>query len=597
VTSPASADLVVEEPITPEPSAVRKALAWWALRSLRLGTLRPPGRAAAIAGILTITAMTLLLFAWPLGIEPPGGAIVTGDLGRIPRAVLIGVYLALGVTAGCLAVAIRLRRGTPLGARAGLVAIGLAGAALAATGISAIAPVATGVALLGVGAGLGLAIAAAIGRLPGAGRVACWAATPLALACVAFVLPVTPPFAVTFGIRQQDIVGERMATVAANLTAPIVLLGIWGSIEYSRILVRGWMGVTRRSSRLTRATVGGILAAKLTWLVLAHSRILPPALGGHAHVVGPSPLEAPVAWAVALCAGGLAAGWLLGRRRIVAAPRGAVASAWVVGIGLVAGFASVQLALIVLQVWLTAAPATQLPDAVVALLGSAGRALIWVPAITVLAAGLGGVVLLWRGRRAPGIFLLGTFIWAVPRVLGIAIETTTGVRLEEPAGTRLGVVDLATLDATVTAGVCGALVVAMVSGRRPPIRAAAVIVLVSTTLAYAPRLLTPELAVAAFWLSLVFPIFVRLAFNAEPLNRDRAGRTGRVLVVIGTATGSIGLASLLAWTGGLSPDATTLDELGSLILLVPVTTLFVAAALAAPPRRHAAPGDGSAYSR
>jgi hypothetical protein len=331
--------------------------------------------------------------------------------------------------------------------------------------------------------------------------------------------------------------------------------------------------------------VGGILVVKLVWLTLAHLGIAPPELGGHEDFVGPGPLGAPVAWALALGIGALVSAWLLGRRQLVAAPRGAVAAAWVVGIGLVAGLALAQLGLIALQLWLTVAPSTELPAPMAAILDVAGGAFAWIPAITVLAAGIGGVVLLARGLRPAGLFLLGTFVWALPRALGVVVETVAGVRLEEPAGNRLGVIDLATLDAAVTLGVLVALAVAAARRRAPPVRASAVIVLVSTTLAYAPRLISAELAIIVFWVSFVFPIVVRLVFDARPLNRARGGRTGRALAVIGTAAGSLGLTALLAWTGGLSPDGPRLEELGSLIMLVPVTALFLAAALAVPPRR------------
>jgi hypothetical protein len=176
VTDSASADGVADAATASAGSPVRRALAWWTPRRLQLAQLPPAARVAGVVGLVITTAMALLLFAWPLGIEPPGGASLTSDLGRVPRAVLVGAYLALGATAACLAMTLRLRRGGRAGARTGIAAIGIAGAALAATGVSSIAPVANAAVVIGIGAGLGLTVAAMIDRLPGIGTVGLWAA-------------------------------------------------------------------------------------------------------------------------------------------------------------------------------------------------------------------------------------------------------------------------------------------------------------------------------------------------------------------------------------------------------------------------------------
>lgn len=552
---------------------------WWLERRLRVETLPRSVMVVAAAGLLAAALTSFLLLGQAFDLTLPGGKTIGPQDALLPRLTMLVVFSAVAASAACFTQAgsmLRRRRGRIL-----VAAIGIAGALLATPAATSGWTPSDVTGWAGVAAGIGLAVLGLAGRVPSGGGAAAWATVPVAAAYVAMQLALLSPL----GVVYQDLIAFRTMALLANLQVSVTLLALWSVIEGGRALLGSALTITRGADQAAIRSVGAVLAVKLAWLALAHLRIAPPELGGADSFVGPAPLTAPVAWLLAAALAGAVTFWLLAGRRSLAAPRGITGAGWIVIVGLVAFLALSDLLLAVLGLALDLTGIESGPARlVVSLLDLVGDLLVWAPAIAVVAAFVAGVALLRRGDAgAVAMFLLAFALWSAPLAASVTYELTTGTRLSEPSGTRLGGVDPAVLDAMVTVALSVVFAVRAIQRRAVPVRAILVVLVVSSVIAYGPRLIGEELAIA-FWAGLVFPVLIQFGFDSRELNQRRSGRSSRVLLALGVACGSLAVTLLLASSKLVGPNTLQWEALGRALMLVPFVALLTAAALSLPAR-------------
>ena len=563
--------------MTPAVSPIVKR--WWLERRLRVETLPRSAMVVAVSGLLAAAMAGFLLLGQAFDLTLPGGKTVGPNDALLPRVTMLVVFAAVAASAACFTQAGSLLR-RPRG-RLLVAAIGIVGALIATPSATSGWTPSAVTGWVGVAAGFGLALVGLAGRVRSGAWAAAWATIPVAAAYVAMQLALLSPL----GVVYQDLIAVRTMALLANLQVSVTLLALWSVIEGGRALLGSALTITRGADQAAVPSVGALLAVKLTWLALAHLRLAPPELGGADSFVGPAPHMAPVAWLLAAALAGAVAFWLLAGRRSLAAPRGITGAGWIVIVGLVAFLAVSDLLLALLGLALDFTGIESGPARVVmGLLDLVGDLLIWAPAIAVALSLVAGLALLRRaGARAVAVFLLAFAVWSVPLAASVTYELVTGTRLSEASGTRLGGVDPAVLDAMVTVALAVVFAVRAIQRRAVPVRAILVLLVVSGVVAYGPRLIGEELAIA-FWAGLVFPVVIQFGFDSRGLNRPRSGRSSRVLLALGVASGSLAVTLLMASSNLIGPNTVQWEALGRALILVPFVAMLTAAALSLPPR-------------
>jgi hypothetical protein len=382
----------------------------------------------------------------------------------------------------------------------------------------------------------------------------------------ALVVRAVPGLA-TFG---PDIAAAIAFTTLVYLV-PAVLLPylLWQAAAWARASRRE-IAIDLLGSAMSRYgwVVPLLVALKGVWLVAGYLSMLPHWLGGGRPVWSASLADGPVGWLIAAGFAVVAGGWLLHRRRVQVdetALRPATAF-------IVAGFSVA----VVIAVSLTFAAAIATfagpgPTAAFVTFGVVALdAILPTQAVTVVLAGVVAVGLLWyRGPSSPALFLLVFAAWALPRAVGVALAPDSP---SSPAA-----VEVATLDAVLTAMI--ALVTVLWYSRRQrrvePL-ALGLILVVSTLLAHGGTLIPADLDPAVSVIALLFPVGYVLLFNAGSLGAGGDPGDGQVVrrlavVAIGLLVVATGLAA-----GGTPHLA---SPLGTLLFAVPFTWMLVGASI------------------
>lgn len=563
----------------------------------------PPPVAVLVASTLLVWALaSAIVVSFALSIELPGGVElvrieqpgVEGPVvAEIPRVIVWTTYPGLALAAAALVVAAHRRRErwSPLVP----VFVGLVGAALAAKTVEAadlatiyrelirgreLLPAATppSVRVLGW---VGIAAAALTAVLPS--RLARrWplpsgllAAAPFLLSFAAYlVLDVTrdyPPALEGKVFPPEAAALGALVALVAGIGFWLAVLGFWLVVAGARA-ARDAGAAFRRVAAQWPWLLAALLAAKVAWLGAGYLDVLPDVLGGDADSWEYSREDGLLSWAMALGFATAVALWVRRRRPPEVSEREIT---WTAA-GIVLAFSICLLlaatALLIVSV-LGVAPGSGAQSAARdSGLWFADR-LLGVQIAAVYAAGVVGVALLWSGRaRAIGFFLLLFALLGLPRALDITIHW--GDATDFP-----GRIELATLDAAVTASVA-ILALALLRRRDPTIhRERLVVVLVASTLVtYAGVLVSSNLDDGAFYFGLVFPAAYLFLFEARALNQPGPERDRRRLEATAVAAVLTVIAVLQISTGYAGPDRPTLAELGRVLLQPALVAMLVAAA-------------------
>jgi hypothetical protein len=123
---------------------------------------------------------------------------------------------------------------------------------------------------------------------------------------------------------------------------------------------------------------------------------------------------------------------------------------------------------------------------------------------------------------------------------------------------------------TMVAGAVAAFVAWALLARRSVTLPLALIVAVSTLLAYGGRLTAVLTGAHArlFYLGLIFPVLWSFGFDAAGLNEDGPARSRKVLMATGLAAAGFALLGLKISTGAVAPDSAKGAESGSMLVVL-----------------------------
>lgn len=586
----------------------------WREGHLRLADLDIRARALAALALLLL-ALACLTVVWVgAGWSLPGGTVaVPGSMLAEPAPVEIPlvapVLVCLGLAVGAALLvesALRSRRPSP---RLVLAGIGLVGAALAAMTLQGVGqydafaqiggapdaiystlPRATGVAAL--------ACAIAIAVLP-LGWARRFPTLTLALAAAPFALPLLPlALNVTRSLPVSPVAEALYPQFPATISGVAWVAGPIHSfatiVAFALIPLGLWQAVTwaRASARQVGLNVGvaverwpplvvGIGAAKLGWLVLGWTGLLPLALGGASPAWSALREDGPVAWfyGIGLLVVGAAALPYLGRRPI-SDRRAERAARWTVAL-----FWSFFAAAVLLIVLLPLAQLVTPDDAAVNDLAGSAFAFVleratFVGAVVTVAALAVGLAWLARGQRtSAAVFLVVLGAWTLPRAVGVIADEAPP---ELAALSGLPVIDAPTLpliDLLVTVAV---LLVALGGATRklpavdPPVLVLALVV--STLLAHGGALTPVGAGVLFFALALVFPVAYELSFDSEGLNRLHRERAAAVLRALGIRAAVLALVAVAVSVDLAALFGSGRDEFAKVLFALPLSVIIVVVA-------------------
>jgi hypothetical protein len=400
------------------------------------------------------------------------------------------------------------------------------------------------------------------------------AAAPYLLGLVAYVvlLATTLRPAVPLGMLGTNAIVAIVGSV--GLFVPAVLL--WQAVagaDAARDLGRG---AARTLERLPYALTA-FLAVKLIWLGLAYSGALPGLLGGGNGAIEASADDDLLSWALACLAAGAAGVWLAKRCSLRVREDWLSLLAAVIVAALIAPLILAAVALMALAIL---SPFVDPTAWTVDLLIDVGEwlaaRLLAVQVAAVYAAGVAGLLLWWRrGLDALSAFLLIFCLMALPRAIGITAAWGT------PEEGGAGRYELATLDTAITLVVLALLVGPWRRSRLVTEAGLLVVVVCSTTIAYAGTFVSSLWGDGAFYLALLFPMLYGLTLGARGLNRMDPRRATRVLAFVGAGAGLLAI-SLVQLTMGLAgPGHFSGGEIGRLFIAPPLAAILVAATCSA----------------
>lgn len=333
------------------------------------------------------------------------------------------------------------------------------------------------------------------------------------------------------------------------------------------------------ASRHAWEAVAVLMGVKLLWVVAGLTGTAPWWLGGGFDLWEDSAADGWLSWSVAVVLSGVAITWLL---RGCKGP-GEDDAAWSVGIVLVGVLVLPE----VLFQGLAAIAITANVEVAVDVARAVEIAQPWVPVVACVGC---AVAAGWRhrtGRRDSGTLLLAVFaVWAGLRVPALVHDLVTypwfpwGLSMpsESQYGRHQGWVNLATVDATLTAGLTAVALLAVMGRLRVRMLPILLLGILPLLLVY-PADLVALLMRNDTWTGIGFLLPVAYLFlaDAEALNRPGPRRTNRLLAVL--------LLSVLALMVGVvrgargDPAAPADQDFAFALVLVPVLVVSVVATL------------------
>jgi hypothetical protein len=582
---------------------LRGLLQAWRERRLSLSGLSREERIVAIACLLVVAVECGLLLAKAFGVTPAGGAEVIPSAGRASRVAIVFVYL--GLAAASAAVALAARAWPQSRFRVVLLLLALPVLSLAAQTVldarlerdltragffggtnwwltltlAIVAAVASSISLAVIGLRATCRPAAIVGALT-VPFLLCLAAYAVASSRAA-PLDTDPRFAALPDSPRATIAlaPANMAAVAGLLLSVVLL---WQAAAGARAIVRDAGERVERLARLFPFAIVAALAVKVLWLLLGYLGWLPNVVGGGGGFWVAS-RDAGWGWLLAGLYVVLLFVWLSRQRRFEISDRDVSRAAIFAVVGFSALFAAALILLFVASIWQgfwpgkgASAPGQASLVSAIGWLGDQQRN--W-QALYVFLAGTAALALL-RLRRAYAIaVLLAAFvIWAAPRAIVVGLEESHVIHRSEHSSVF---VDRVTLDTIVT-GVVAALLVWSLVARRVVALPLALIVAVSTLLAYGGRLTAALTGSHArlFYLGLIFPVIWSFGFDAAGLNERGPGRSRKVLTATGLAAGGLALLGLKISTGAVAPGHARGAESANILFVIPFAVALIATSIA-----------------
>jgi hypothetical protein len=395
------------------------------------------------------------------------------------------------------------------------------------------------------------------------------AAAPYLLGLIAYVVLLSASLRpeVPLGMLGANAIVAVVGSV--GLFVPVVLL--WQAVagaDAARDLGRG---AARTLDRLPYA-LGAFLALKLVWLGLAYGGVLPAFLGGGNGAIEASGDDDLLSWALVFLAAIAGGAWLAKRCSMRVREDWLSSIAAVIVVALVAPLVLAAIALLALATLLPFVdPSAWTVDVLVDLGEWFAARLLAVQVATVYAAGVAGLLLWWRrGLDALTAFLLIFCLMALPRAIGI----TAAWGMPEGA---MGRYELVTLDTAITVVVLGLLIGPWRRSRLVTEAGLLVVLVCSTTIAYAGTFVSSLWGDGAFYLALLLPMLYGLTLGARRLNRPGPHRSARVLAFVGAGAGLLAISSVQLSVGLAGPGHFTGGEIGRLFIAPSLAAILVAA--------------------
>jgi hypothetical protein len=373
---------------------------------------------------------------------------------------------------------------------------------------------------------------------------------------------------------------------SVGLFIPVVLL--WQAVAGADAARDLGSGAARTLDRLPYA-LAAFLTLKLIWLGFAYGGTLPAFLGGGNGAIEASADDDPLSWALT-CLAAIAAGvWLAKRCSLrVREDRLSLVAAIII-IALIAPLVLAAVTLLALAILSPFVDTTAWTVGLLVDLGEwFGARLLAAQVAAVYAAGLAGLLLWWRrGLDALAGFLLIFCLMALPRAIGIT--AAWGM-----PGDAAGRYELVTLDTAITLVVLALLIGPWRRSRLVTEAGLLVVVVCSTTIAYAGTFVSSLWGDGAFYLALLLPVLYGLTLGARRLNRLGPHREARVLAFAGAGAGLLAISLVQLSVGLAGPGHFTGGEIGRMFIAPPLAVIFVAATCSAlseggTATRHAAP--------
>ena len=369
----------------------------------------------------------------------------------------------------------------------------------------------------------------------------------------------------------QALAAQALVALVAGAGFVVGALLLWQTVVGVRASRDIGFGMAR-AARRWRSLVLWLLGAKVAWLVSGYLGLLPAWVGGNLDTWDATRSDDWLSWLIVVAAAGAVVVLLLART----SPTGQdeeepTAAAGAVAAGLTLFLLGGTIALFISAI-LGIAPDSGLRRAVRDAGEWFAEGLLMSQVVVVYGAGLvgAGLLALRRWRAAAAVLLL-FFAWSLPRAIDITIH---GENI--PAG-ALGRPELATLDAAVTVAL---VMVAAAALLRPAassrLELVGLILAASTSLVYAGQLLGAVWPAGAFYVGLIFPAAYRFAFAARSLNRARPDREARLLIATGVAAALLTIATVQIDSGFLSADTLGMGQLGRALLAAPFAAVLVA---------------------
>jgi hypothetical protein len=553
--------------------------------------------AVAIAASATTGLLSLIVLALGLSIGIPGGDVDVIGVGGVPHVAVFAIYLGLGAAAAAFALA-SVSPGWSHGqaTRLGIAAIGFAISAAtlgASDHISESNQLIVGTEIvpgrlltaIDVCGWVGLAAAAFTAlpiesapklRRPQA-SVAIAAALPFLLGAVAYVVIVAADVQLPDAARAAGIAepiawaGTPVFQILSGVSFLVGVLLLWQTVAGARTARDLGVGAARTIDRLP-SLLAAFVVAKLVWLALGYLDLLPAALGGDNVALDTSRGDDLLSWIIAAALALVAGSWLRSRCELpLVSGRLDRATVFVIGGFLLATILSAITFIVYAGLAQVVNPQSWLPSAFANVTGWIIDRQMIVTVLTVLASGAAGA-LSWRrhGPSAASVFLVGFFILGVPRAIDITLSWGT------PEGGSPGRMDLATLDTMITLVVAALLFVTPRDKRLVTDAGLALVIVVSTLIAYGGTIISGIWQDGAFYLALILPGAYGLLLGAREINRAGDRRVARALATAGGAAGLLAIVVVQLYLGFAGPGHMTEADLGRLLIAPPMAAALVA---------------------
>ncbi|WUS75753.1 hypothetical protein OG394_13155 [Kribbella sp. NBC_01245] len=377
---------------------------------------------------------------------------------------------------------------------------------------------------------------------------------------------------------------------------------LWQAIEAARgtrdavgaagVFVSRWARKRRDRPGLW-LLLASLLAAKLVWIALGVSGVLPRLAGGGLDVWSDISGDGWVSWLVAFALGVLVVVWL-GR----GSPGPREGADLVLAIALVVG--GLALAEIAFQ-GLAFVARLGLGDWALAAARNVDGMQPWATVLVIALACVGAVMRWLAGDRGAGTLFLAAFgLWGVIRLPAMVWDLARypwfpwGFSLpsESEYGAHAGWVAVATLDLALTVLLLGAALAALSGRLRIRLVPLLVVALASTIVAYPAGLVDLVLLSGiGNGIAFVLPLAYLFLFDATGLNKASDVREARLLRVFALTALALTVGVLRAYFG--DPVAAQDVELAASLLLVPALVMSIVTMVARPPA--AAPTPARAH--